>query len=139
MDKRFETLEHTADIGIRAFGHDRRSLYENAAYGLLSFLVDPATVRRAKVEHVRIEGADPVDLLVAWLHEILFRFDAEGRAYCKATVQAIDETSLTASLHGEAFDPQRHEPVEGIKAVTYHGARVERRGDGWVAEVLFDV
>jgi len=26
-----------------------------------------------------------------------------------------------------------------VKAITYHGLRVEREGDGWLAEVIVDI
>ena len=33
----------------------------------------------------------------------------------------------------------RHELDMEIKAITYHGLKVERDGDGWLAEVIVDI
>jgi len=137
--ERFEILEHTADVGLRAFGGDLAAVYENAARGMLSLMVSPASVRPAEEETLTVRGADAVNLLVEWLHEILFRFDARGRVYAEVRVEEIAEWRLCARLLGEAFDPERHEVIDEIKAVTYHAARVAREGNRWVAEVLFDV
>jgi len=139
MTKSFEIIEHTADIGIRAFGKTRKEVYENAAHGLFSLIVAPKTVRKSESTEISLTGNDPVDLLVTWLHEILFRFDALGYVYADVTVSDVCDTGITATLHGEPIIFDRHEVIAGIKAVTYHAARVEREGDGWVAEVLFDV
>lgn len=139
MCSSFEILEHTADIGIRAFGADRAAVYENAARGMLALMLVPESVRASEEESVTVQGSDAVDLLVAWLHEILFRFEARRRVYADVHVEEATERRLRARLSGETFDPERHETLEAIKAVTYHAARVARQGDGWVAEVLFDV
>ena len=34
--KKFEYLDHTADIGIRAYGQDLKDLFENAAEAMLA-------------------------------------------------------------------------------------------------------
>ena len=139
MTEEFEILEHTADVGIRAFGADIRSVYRNAARGLISLIVDPRTVRVAEEERLTVRGNDAVDLLVAWLHEILYRFDGRRRVYAQVDVLEAGENVLRAVLRGEPFDSARHEAREEIKAVTWHGARVERTPTGWVAEVFLDV
>ena len=135
----FEILDHTADVGIRAFGTDRRTVYRNAARGLISLIVDPRTVRAVEEERLTVRGNDPVDLLVAWLHEILYRFDAQRRVYAQVDILKAGENVLRAVLRGEPFDSARHEARGEIKAVTWHGARVERTPTGWVAEIFLDV
>jgi SHS2 domain-containing protein len=139
MERSFEILEHTADVGLRAYGATEREVCENAARGLMSLLCRPERIRAEEEYEVRVEGTDAVDLLVRWLHEILFQFDAEKRVFSEVRVVDYSAQSLRAILKGERFDPARHEPGEEIKAVTYHGARFERSEDGWVAEVLFDI
>ena len=139
MGETFEILEHTADAGIRAFGRALPELYANAARGMLHLMFDLASVRAADEEEVEVEGADEVDLMVAWLHEIVFRFDAYKRVFADVRVDAFSEWRLRATLMGEPLDSARHELLAEIKAVTYHRARVEREGSRWVAEVFFDV
>jgi len=139
MAQPFEIMEHTADVGVRAFGATLPELYANAARGLLSLLAAPGKVRILCEETVTVEGADAVDLMVTWLHEILFRFDTERMAFADVEVLELQPWRLTARLRGEPLDLARHEPGQEVKAVTWHGALVEERGGVWVAEVLFDL
>ncbi len=139
MDKPFEILEHTADVGVRAFGRTLPELYENAARGMLEVLLDPASVKPAEEETVVVTGTDAVDLLVVWLHEILLRTDARKRAFAQVRVSEVAEWRLVATLSGEALDRSRHELRAEIKGVPYYGARVARAESAWVAEVYFDI
>lgn len=139
MTRAFEILDHTADIGVRAFGRTLPQVYENAARGMLALMVRPESVRPVAVDDVEVEGDDAVDLLVTWLHELLFRFDARKQVFAEVMVETVTTRHLRAKLKGEALDLTRHELIREIKAVTYHGARVDQEGDGWVAEVLFDI
>lgn len=132
-------MEHTADVGVRAFGATLPELYANAARGLLSLLAATDKVRPVHEEFITVEGADAVDLMVTWLHEILFRFDARKMAFADVEVQEFSRWRLKARLRGEPLDPTRHEPGQEIKAVTWHGALVEERDGRWVAEVLLDL
>lgn len=139
MAKRFEMIEHTADMGMRAFGATLPELYTNAACGLISLLASSEKVRPLHEETVTVEGADAVDLMISWLHEILFRFDARRTAFHDVEVLDVTPWRLTARLRGEPIDVARHKVGGEIKAVTWHGARVEERDGGWVAEILFDL
>jgi SHS2 domain-containing protein len=153
MERPFEILEHTADVGIRAFGRTLPELYENAARGMLEVLLDPASVRPAEEEAVAVAGADAVELLVVWLHEILLRSDARKRVFAQARVSEVAEARsaaaaaaaakagwrLAATLKGEPLDRRRHHLRAEIKGVPYYGARVERAESGWMAEVYFDI
>jgi SHS2 domain-containing protein len=51
----------------------------------------------------------------------------------------VDEKGLTASAWGEAYDPKKHELGHEVKAITYHGLKVEHQDDGWLAEVIVDI
>ncbi|MBU3933351.1 MAG: archease, partial [Candidatus Omnitrophica bacterium] len=43
--KRYEIIDHTADIGLRAYGKDLKQLFTNAAYGMFDILADLKKVR----------------------------------------------------------------------------------------------
>ena len=139
MQKSFEIIEHTADIGIRAFGDTLPEVYANAARGLLSLMVAPESVRPSVEETVDVNGTDAVDLMVSWLHEIVYRFDTHHRAFATVHIEDFNEWRLRAVLAGEALDLERHAVGHEVKAVTWHRARVEKTGAGWVAEVYLDL
>jgi len=51
----------------------------------------------------------------------------------------VGQDGLRATARGEPFDPSRHELDMEVKAITYHGLKVEREADGWLAEVIVDL
>ncbi len=138
MKKRFAVIEHTADIGIVAYGADLREAFANAAYGLFSLITEPRKLREALAWEIEVEGEDAEDLLVAWLNEFLFLFDVEHLLFKRFAIEALTETRLKAKAYGERFDPQRHRLKRGIKAVTRHMLSIAA-GDGVEARVLFDI
>ncbi len=137
----YETFEHTADVGIEVRGRDLRDLLEQAAAGLIALLVDPATVDPADTRGIEAEAEaqEPEELLVAWLSEILYAFDAEGFAPAAARVESLEEGRVAGGLSGEKLDPERHEVRQPVKAVTYHDLNIREVGDHLEVRIVFDV
>lgn len=46
---------------------------------------------------------------------------------------------LTATVRGEPVDRTRHQLDHEVKAITYHGLKVQADADGWYAEVIVDI
>ena len=137
--KKYETFDHTADIGIRAFGRTVEELYVNAAYALFDQLTDLRRVRREISAKISVRGADREDLLVRWLGELLFLCESRGFLFKEFTFSRLDPTSLEAVARGEIFDPARHRFKTEIKAVTYHLVEVKEKDGRWEGRVVFDV
>lgn len=135
----FEPLEHTADAGIRARATTLAELLVACAEGMFSLIVEGGEVREAMAVEVAVEADGPPDLLHAWLRELLWRFTGEGLVFARFEVHEATETAARATCTGEPFDPGRHTGGVEIKAVTYHGLRVEHSDGEWLAEVLFDI
>ncbi len=138
MRKRFAVIDHTADIGIAAYGADLREAFANAAYGLFSLITEPRKLKETLTREIEVEGEDAEDLLVAWLNEFIFLFDAEYLLFRRFAIEELTETHLKAKAYGERFDPRRHPMKRGIKAVTRHMLSSAAR-DGVEARVLFDI
>jgi len=134
----FDFLDHTADVGIRARGDSLPELLAACAEGMFAILVEAGEAREELAAEIALEADDAEELVHTWLRKLLFRFSAEGFLPHRFEIEA-SETHLRARCHGERFDPGRHRGGTEIKAVTYHGFRVERTPDGWLADVLFDV
>ena len=132
----FEILEHTADVGVRAFGPSVESVFEQATLGLLDITGASRSGTGETIE-VQVEAADLGALLVYWLEEVLYLQDARDSV---VRAIAIDEVTETAAKGRVTIAP-RNEQLEGtaVKAITYHQLRVERQDDGWVAVVYFDI
>ena len=134
-----EFFEHTADLGLRARAADLDGLFAEAARALFSAVVeDLGTVVASRRLEVRVTGADKEYLLFDWLKTLLYHFDAEHLLFSRFEVKVGDE-GLVGAAWGEPMDPARHEPNHEVKAITYHGLKVEKTADGWLAEVIVDI
>lgn len=144
--KGFEVLDISGDIGLRAYGEDIKDAFINAAVGMYSFITDLETVENKKTISIPVESDSIEGLLVSWLNELIFHFDAYGFIGKKITIIEITPSltlpppyTLKASISGEDFNPQRHESKLLIKAATYHKLRIEKIGDMWEIDVIFDI
>ncbi|MHC4880648.1 MAG: archease [Planctomycetota bacterium] len=135
----FELFDHTADLGIRVRAATLDELFVDAAAALTHCLVgNPDSVRPLEKVTCRIESPDREYLYFDWLSDLLYRFDAEAFVVAECEV-AVDGLTLQATLRGEPFDPVRHAYSHEVKAVTYHGLRVEQADGAWLAEVIIDI
>ncbi len=135
----FETFEHTADLGLRIRAADLDTLFAEAAQALFCVLVeDLATVRPEQAVEVHIAAEERDLLLFDWLKELLYHFDAEHLLFSKFDVK-VRQDGLTATAWGEPLDRSRHVLDHEVKAITYHGLRVEPAEGGWLAEVIVDI
>jgi SHS2 domain-containing protein len=135
----YETFDHTADLGLRIWATDLNTLFAEAARALFSTLVEnPDAVAPNQRLDVTIAGTDREYLLFDWLKELLYRFEVEHLLLTRFWVN-VGADGLQGSAWGEPFDPERHELAHEVKAITYHGLRVEQTPDGWLAEVIVDI
>jgi SHS2 domain-containing protein len=138
-DAGFEIFAVTADKGIRAWGADRKSVFRQAALGLWSLMIDPATVECRSIIPVAVEADDQEALLVVWLNELLYLYEAKVFIGGDCAPQSLTETRLVAEVRGETVDRTRHVILSHVKAVTYHQLHVGSTATGWEARVVVDV
>jgi SHS2 domain-containing protein len=135
----FELFEHTADLGLRVWAANLEELLVESARGLLSMLVaNPATVRPVNVKVIELRAAEPSYLLFDWLNELLYAFEAEKLLLAEFELR-LEGDQLIATCRGEPMDAARHQMEHEVKAITYHGLRVEQTADGWEAELIVDI
>ena len=132
-------MEHTSDVGIRAYGRSKAEAFENCALGMMSLMLDAGRVTSRQRVRINARGADSESLLVSWLSEILFMVEVEGWAFASFEIDQISETEVTAWGTGEPLDPSRHGAGLEIKAPTYHMLELQEKADAWTAQVVFDV
>ena len=137
--RRYKLLSHTADTGIVAFGRELSEAFGNAAYAMFDILTDVDSVREVDKVSLHVSASDIGELLVAWLEELLYRYETERMVCSRFAIEEICDTSLRAAVFGERVDSTRHDIKAEIKSVTYHQLKVERSEDGWRVQVIFDV
>jgi SHS2 domain-containing protein len=138
MTKEFEILDHTADVGIIAYGADMKQAFANAAKGLFSLITELSDVEEALHRDIELTAADAESLLVDWLNELVYYFDAEGILFKRFDISALNNNHLKARGYGEKADSARHELKMGVKAATYHMLKIEKN-NGYRVQVLFDI
>ena len=126
----FAFLDHTADIGIRAWGPSLPDAFAQAGLGLAS-LMGRAADPPGRPRTVRVEAADPAGLLVAFLDELIYLCEALDRE----GIASIDVTAFTGDALDAVVELAPVAPAgEGlaVKAATYHDLEVTERPDGLV-------
>jgi SHS2 domain-containing protein len=135
--KQYELIEHTADVGVKAYGKTLAEAFEHAAKGMFDIITDKSTIDPVGQYDIRLEAPDHEQLLVDWLSELLFLNGAYDLVFGKFQV-TITGNRLFASIFGEKYDTKKHRMGVEIKAVTYHMLQVHDSEPIFV-QVLFDI
>jgi SHS2 domain-containing protein len=139
MELGFRILEHPADIGIEASGHTLAEAFEYSALGLMSLIVEPATVDSSEQRIVSLKGTDPENLLVLWLSEIIYLYDGEDFLVSKVTIERLAGGELEAILEGEKMIEAKHTLRMDVKAITYHQLKIDVTPEGVLLRVFLDI
>lgn len=135
----FELFEHTADLGLRITANSLEELLIDAARGLLAMLVaNPDAVRPVQEKTIHIATEDSSYLLFDWLNELLYAFETDKLLFSAFELK-LNNNELSAICRGEPMDLTRHQMEHEVKAITYHGLKVENADSGWRAEVIVDI
>jgi SHS2 domain-containing protein len=139
MEKAFEIIDHTADVGIIAYGANIKGLFSNAALALFSLITELESVEEKLHLDLEVisEGRD--SLLVEWLNELIYLFDAKHILFNRFDIESLTHNQLKATCYGEDFDPMKHKIKVGVKAATYHMLKLDKNSDGYKAQVIFDI
>jgi len=130
----FEWIPHTADLAMRAYGHDLAEVFVNAAVGLLSVMAEPPATEDRE-QRIDVDSPDRDALLVDWLNELIFRHETDGETYARFVIDTLTDTHLAARAFGGATTRK----LKTVKAATYHDLSVVDTGDGVEARIVFDV
>jgi SHS2 domain-containing protein len=136
----FEDLGHTADLGVRVRGATAAEALARLALALGTLLAGGGPVAPASEARISVAGGPGLSgTAVALLRELLFRFAARGEVPAAVEVLRVDEAGAEAVVRAGRYDPALHGEGADVKAVTWHLARLEPEGDGWVGQVVLDV
>lgn len=138
MRREFEIFDHTADVGVTAYGNDTAEAFANAARGLFSLIANLETIRELTCRETELAAPDQESLLVDWLNELIYLFDVEQLIFGRFEVELLPGVRLKAKSYGERVDKNRHILKTGVKAATYHMVEIEEGGECRV-KVIFDI
>jgi len=135
----YQIIDHTADLGIIVEGTDEKNLFIRAAQAMTDLMVEGDISKKTVIKDVLVEGEDLPDLMVRWLGEVLYLFDGEKLIVNSIEIKSISPIKLKSTLTLTNFEPENHQIIREIKAVTYHQISVDKTKDGWQARVIFDI
>lgn len=135
----YQIIDHTADLGIIVKGPDVKSLFIRAAQAMTDLMVRGDIRDKTAIRDILVEGEDFPDLMVRWLGEILYLFEGENLMVHSIEIKSISPIQLKSTLSLSSFEPEYHQVLREIKAVTYHQISVDKSDDGWEARVIFDI
>ncbi len=139
-----ETLEHTADMGLRGWGGSPAEAFEETALAMFELMVDRHGMA-AEIDHrLSIGGRDLTGLLIEFLNELLSFADIEDTAFVSVSIERLEgggeDWELDAVIGGIPRAKCRKRLLSEVKAATWYGASVGRDRDGrWVAGCVVDL
>ncbi|MBL8233167.1 MAG: archease [Bryobacterales bacterium] len=134
----FEVIEHTADIGFRAWGSSFEELLASASEALVAIVMEYDQIEPAHAYPIAAAGEDRESLLVNWLNEVLYYVDGQRVALRRFELRRVSDVEAAGVGWGEPRS-ERHQPRLIVKGVTYHQLRVTCEDGRWTCEVYLDI
>jgi len=140
--KEFEILEHTADIGIAAYGKTKREVFINAARGMFEIIAGGTkNLKENFYDKIKLEADNLEGLLFAWLNELLYISETKLVILSKFKIKELSDYHIEAEVGGAKINPPSVKIEKEIKAVTYHRLEIKKdeKSGLWSAQIIFDI
>lgn len=127
-----------SDLRMEVGGPDLHACLAAAVAGFAAALAEVPGNAPQRRERLELTGADPTDLLVALVDELIYRLDADGELVAGLEQLDADPQHLRATA---VLVPLAATRVHGVapKAATWHGAELAEGPDGWRGQVTIDL
>lgn len=138
--KKYRITKHQSELAVKVVGASQADLFTNSAYTLFDVMVADLDKVDCK-DHIplEIEGTDRDDLMVNWMRELLYLYQGSGYLLKDFQIREVKDTIVKAEVAGEKIDPDRHEIKQEIAAIAFHKSRMDKTGNQWTAQVIFEV
>ena len=137
--KPYRLFPHTADLGMEVHGLNPSDLFAKAGWSFFDLMVRAGRIELQQEESITVEAPDREALLVAWLSELLYLFEARQLVLGAFTIRSLTSNKIQALGRGELFDLKKHGQKMTIKAITYHQLRIWEEKGIWKARVIIDL
>ena len=135
----YRIIEHTADTGFEVRGNTKEHLFETAAQAFFHIMWQIETAKKIKPETLEITGSDLEELLVNFLEEFLYLYDAKSQVCTQIQIEEMTDKKIRATAWLQKFNADRDQELLGVKAVTYHQLFIGKKNDTWLARVFLDI
>ncbi|MBI4170372.1 MAG: archease [Candidatus Aenigmarchaeota archaeon] len=132
-----------ADVAFVAEGSTMGGMFESAGLATTNVMVkDLKSVKKKITKKVKLESDSVEKLLFEFLQEFVYWKDKDLLLFSGVDVSITGKNKrffLNAALSGEKINPERHEMLVDVKAVTWHLFSVEKKGKKWRCQVVLDI
>ncbi len=135
----YQTIDHTADIGIAVQADNVEVLFAEAARGLSELIFGQRAFTATETVTLSVKGSDWPDLMINWLRELLFLWNGENQIPGPVEIRKIEPFGIEATVPVDNTPCDPHDIFNEIKAVTYHAIEVEQKDGRWQARIIFDI
>jgi len=137
--KNYRITTHQNELAVRIVGNSQADLFANSGFALFDVMSDIDKIEAAERLSLEVEGSDRDDLMVNWIRELLYLYQGSGYLLKEFKINEVKDTSVKAEVAGEKSDPDRHEIKQEIAAVAFHKSRMQKTGNQWIAQVIFEI
>jgi SHS2 domain-containing protein len=139
--KRYEFIDHTADVIVKAYGDRLEEAFANAALGMFDIITGGAEIKPRYQIRFEVRSIDMEGLLVNFLSELIVKHEVDNIVLAQIDVIFTGEYSLKAVARCEKFDRSRHGEGIQVKGVSYHMMEIEEGSGSETChvQVLFDI
>jgi SHS2 domain-containing protein len=135
----YRIIEHTADIGFEVQGKTREQVFESAALAFFHIMWRIGRHKKSQPEIITVKSNDLQELLVNFLEEFLYLYDAKRLICCQLKVFSMSNNEIRVKAWLQQFDDNQDQELLAVKAVTYHQLYIGKKDHGWSAQVFLDI
>jgi len=138
-EKKYRTINRPSELLVKVSGKTQAELFANSAFALFDLMTDVEKIELKENLPLEVEGVDRDDLMVNWMRELLYLFQGSGYLLREFQVHEVKEDYVRGEVGGEKYDPDRHEIQRDIRSIAFQQSRIEKTGDQWIAQVIFEL
>ncbi|XP_070116589.1 protein archease isoform X4 [Equus przewalskii] len=115
VNRKYEYLDHTADVQLHAWGDTLEEAFEQCAMAMFGYMTDTGTVEPLQTVEVETQGDDLESLLFHFLDEWLYKFSAD-EFFIPREVKVLNIDQRNFKLRsigwGEEFSLSKHPQIK---------------------------
>jgi SHS2 domain-containing protein len=128
-----------AYTGFEVWGKTKEQVFESAGKAFFNIMWHIDTQQQNEPETIEVTGNDLEELLVNFLEEFLYLYDAKGLVCTGIEIESISADKVRAKVWLQKFNDAGDQELLGVKAVTYHQLFIGRKNDSWTARIFLDI
>lgn len=136
--KKYEFLDHKADLRVRAYGKNFEEATINSAYAIKEIILEKKLVKSLKEKKtLKIKGKSKEEILHKFIEEIIFIFDSENLLFVNVEEKTFVKNDLCVVAKFQKIDGEKiNNP---IKAIVYNDILIKETKEKTIIEFTLDI